>query len=141
VLSVLGTRSAAIFHEGRAVLHSWLPHTEDLDVDATHMLQIQNSAAVAGGLTAFFARHQFDARTLCAPSRSRTARRVVAHSTARSRPCRSTEDPLVAKPRGCHRYRTYWIDFLCGKINVRLAEARDSFQPRFHAAQALDPGS
>jgi pimeloyl-ACP methyl ester carboxylesterase len=59
VLSVLGTRSAPIFQEGRAVLHSWLPQTEDLDVDATHMLQIQDPAAVAGGLAAFFARHPF----------------------------------------------------------------------------------
>lgn len=59
VLSVLGTRSALIFHEGRTVLHSWLPQTEDLDVDATHMLQIQDPAAVAGGLVAFFARHPF----------------------------------------------------------------------------------
>jgi 3-oxoadipate enol-lactonase len=57
VLSVLGTRSAPIFHEGREVLHSWLPQTEDLNVDTTHMLQIEDPGAVADGLAAFFARH------------------------------------------------------------------------------------
>jgi pimeloyl-ACP methyl ester carboxylesterase len=57
VLSVLGRRSAAVFHEGRTVLHTWLPQTEDLDVDATHMLQIEAPAAVASGLASFFHRH------------------------------------------------------------------------------------
>jgi pimeloyl-ACP methyl ester carboxylesterase len=57
VLSVLGSRSAAIFHEGRTVLHTWLPQTEDLDVDTTHMLQIEDPAAVAAGLATFFHRH------------------------------------------------------------------------------------
>jgi pimeloyl-ACP methyl ester carboxylesterase len=50
VLSVLGIRSAPIFHEGRTVLHSWLPQTEDLNVNTTHMLQIEDPAVVADGL-------------------------------------------------------------------------------------------
>jgi pimeloyl-ACP methyl ester carboxylesterase len=57
VLSVLGTRSAPIFQGGRNVLHSRLPQTEDLEVDTTHMLQIEDPAAVAHGLAAFFGRH------------------------------------------------------------------------------------
>ncbi len=60
VLSVLGARSAAIFQEGRSVLRSWLPQTEGLDVDTTHMLQIEDPAAVAQGLAAFFARHPIE---------------------------------------------------------------------------------
>jgi pimeloyl-ACP methyl ester carboxylesterase len=57
VLSVLGSRSAAIFREGRTVLHSWLAQTEDLDVDASHMLQIEDPAAIAAGLAGFWNRH------------------------------------------------------------------------------------
>ena len=57
VLSVLGTRSAPLFHEGRTVLHAWFPQAENLDVNTTHMLQIEDPASVADGLAAFFARH------------------------------------------------------------------------------------
>jgi pimeloyl-ACP methyl ester carboxylesterase len=68
VLSVLGRRSAPIFHEGRPVLHSWLPQTEDLDVDATHMLQIEEPAAIAAGLAAFFDRHPISQRDKPGPT-------------------------------------------------------------------------
>ena len=57
VLSVLGARSAAIFHEGRTVLHGWFPQAEDFDVGTTHMLQIEDPVAVAHGLAAFFGRN------------------------------------------------------------------------------------
>ena len=57
VLSVLGARSAAIFHEGRTVLHGWFPQTGDFDVGTTHLLQIEDPAAVAHGLAEFFGRH------------------------------------------------------------------------------------
>lgn len=57
VLSVLGTRSDQFMREGRALLHSWFPQTEDLDVESTHLLQMQDPAGVAHGLAGFFARH------------------------------------------------------------------------------------
>jgi pimeloyl-ACP methyl ester carboxylesterase len=56
-LSVLGMRSAALFHEGRTVLHGWFPGIEDLDVNTTHMLQLEDPAAIGNGLTTFFARN------------------------------------------------------------------------------------
>lgn len=57
VLSVLGTRSAAHRPEARRALHSWLPQTEDFDLDTTHMLQIEDPTAMAKGLAGFFGRH------------------------------------------------------------------------------------
>jgi pimeloyl-ACP methyl ester carboxylesterase len=57
VLSVVGRRSASIFREGRQVISQWLPQTVDLDPDTTHLLQMEDPAAVARGLAAFFARH------------------------------------------------------------------------------------
>jgi pimeloyl-ACP methyl ester carboxylesterase len=76
VLSVLGNRSAAIFQEGRTVLHAWLPQTEDLDVDTSHMLQIEDPAAIADGLAAFFHRHPLSAGKRLA-SRSESTRTRV----------------------------------------------------------------
>ncbi len=57
VLSVLGARSDQFMKEGRVLLHSWLPQTEDLDVNATHLLQMQDPKGMAHGLAEFFARH------------------------------------------------------------------------------------
>jgi pimeloyl-ACP methyl ester carboxylesterase len=57
VLSVLGARSNPFMQEGRALLHSWFPQTEDLDVNATHLLQMQDPSGVAHGLAGFFSRH------------------------------------------------------------------------------------
>lgn len=57
VLSVLGVRGQQIMKEGRQLLHSWFPQTEDLDVDATHLLQMQDPKGIAHGLAEFFARH------------------------------------------------------------------------------------
>ena len=57
VLSVVGVRGNQIMKEGRQLLHTWFPQTEDLDVNTTHLLQIQDPKAVAHGLAQFFARH------------------------------------------------------------------------------------
>jgi len=57
VLSVLGARSNAFMQEGRALLHTWFPQAEDLDVTATHLLQMQDPRGVAQGLAEFFSRH------------------------------------------------------------------------------------
>ncbi len=58
VLSVLGVLRPNLFmEEGRALLHTWLPQTEDLDVNTTHLLQMQDPQGVAHGLTGFFGRH------------------------------------------------------------------------------------
>ena len=57
VLSVLGVRSNQIMKDGRKLLHSWFPQTEDCDVNSTHLLQMQDPRGVARGLAAFFARH------------------------------------------------------------------------------------
>lgn len=57
VLSVKGVHSDQYQQEVRELLHAWLPQTEDCDIDSTHLLQMQNPAAVAHGLAGFFARH------------------------------------------------------------------------------------
>ncbi len=57
VLSVLGTRTSQFMKEGRILLHSWFPQTEDLDLPTTHLLQMQDPQGVAQGLAEFFARH------------------------------------------------------------------------------------
>ncbi len=57
VLSVLGVRSDQFMKEGRELLHSWFPQTEDCDVNSTHLLQMQDPGGVAQGLAGFFARH------------------------------------------------------------------------------------
>jgi pimeloyl-ACP methyl ester carboxylesterase len=57
VLSVLGTRSAAIFQEGRAALHGWFPRIDDFNVNTTHLLQLEDPAAIAHGLAMFLARN------------------------------------------------------------------------------------
>jgi pimeloyl-ACP methyl ester carboxylesterase len=57
-LAVLGTASPALFAERRKLLLHWLPNAEPLDLPGlTHLLHVQDPAAVAGGLTGFFARH------------------------------------------------------------------------------------
>ncbi|MGH2707151.1 MAG: alpha/beta fold hydrolase [Actinomycetota bacterium] len=57
-LSVLGTESQGFFREGRKLLHSWLPHVEDFDLQgATHFLQIQDPEGIAKGLVAFLFRY------------------------------------------------------------------------------------
>lgn len=58
VLSVRGTlNESPLMKEGRALLHSWFPQTEYLDVPTTHLLQIQDPKGVATGLAGFFSRH------------------------------------------------------------------------------------
>ncbi len=58
VLSILGIAyNNPYMQEVRSLLHSWFPQTEDLDVNATHLLQMQNPKDVAHGLVEFFARH------------------------------------------------------------------------------------
>lgn len=57
VLSVKGVHSDQFQQEVRELLHAWLPQTEDCDIESTHLLQMQNPAAVAQGLAGFFSRH------------------------------------------------------------------------------------
>ena len=57
LLSMVGIRSHQMMKEGRDLLHSWFPQTEDCDVNATHLLQMQDPGGVAAGLAAFFGRH------------------------------------------------------------------------------------
>ena len=57
-LAVLGTASPPIFAERQKLLLHWLPGAEPLDLSGlTHLLHAQDPAAVASGLTSFFARH------------------------------------------------------------------------------------
>jgi pimeloyl-ACP methyl ester carboxylesterase len=57
-LAVLGTASPAMFAERQKLLLHWLPNAEPLDLPGlTHLLHAQDPAAVADGLTGFFARH------------------------------------------------------------------------------------
>jgi hypothetical protein len=47
-----------MFAERQKLLLHWLPNAEPLDLPGlTHLLHAQDPAAVAGGLTGFFARH------------------------------------------------------------------------------------
>ncbi len=57
VLSVVGTRSKPFMIEGRGLLHSWFPQTEDCDVPTTHLLQMQDPRGVTEALGEFFSRH------------------------------------------------------------------------------------
>ncbi len=58
VLSVIGNlRENPYQLEIRALLHTWFPQIEDLDVPTTHLLQMQDPAAVARGLADFFSCH------------------------------------------------------------------------------------
>jgi len=60
ILCVSGTESGPFFDEGRQLLHSWLPQTEDLSVtDANHLLQMQDPRQVAEGIASFLARQVF----------------------------------------------------------------------------------
>jgi pimeloyl-ACP methyl ester carboxylesterase len=57
-LAVLGTAGPPIFAERQKLLLHWLSNAELLDLPGlTHLLHAQDPAAVAGGLTGFFARH------------------------------------------------------------------------------------
>ena len=57
-LAVLGTASPPMFAERQKLLLHRLPNAEPLDLPGlTHLLHAQDPAAVADGLTGFFARH------------------------------------------------------------------------------------
>jgi pimeloyl-ACP methyl ester carboxylesterase len=58
VLSILGTKTEALFVEGRTLLHSWFPQISDCTIkNAAHLLQLQEPAAVARGIAEFIARY------------------------------------------------------------------------------------
>jgi pimeloyl-ACP methyl ester carboxylesterase len=58
VLNVLGAESAPRFAEGSELVQSWFPQAERFSVpEAGHLLMVQNPAALAHGLSDFFARH------------------------------------------------------------------------------------
>ncbi len=71
VLSVLGTRSDEFMQKGRALLHAWLPQTEDWDVPTTHLLQLHDPQSVAHGLAEFVARHPLAGSRAAAPAAER----------------------------------------------------------------------
>ena len=57
-LAVLGTASPQMLAERQKLLLHWLPNAEPLDLPGlTHLLHVQDPAAVADGLTGFLARH------------------------------------------------------------------------------------
>jgi pimeloyl-ACP methyl ester carboxylesterase len=61
LLNVLGAESAKRFVEGSEHVQSWFPQAERFTVpDAGHLLMVQTAAAVAQGLSDFFARHAID---------------------------------------------------------------------------------
>ena len=54
VLCVSGTESGPFFEEGRQLVHSWLPQTEDVSVaGANHLLPMQDPRSVAEGIANF----------------------------------------------------------------------------------------
>jgi pimeloyl-ACP methyl ester carboxylesterase len=58
VFFLLGTETAPLFSEGRDLVHSWLPQTEDGVLPAAnHLLQIQQPAEAASLLGDFLKRH------------------------------------------------------------------------------------
>ncbi len=61
VLSVRGNRGEQFriqfVQACRAQVHSWFPTTEDADVPATHLLQMEDPQGVAAALAGFFSRH------------------------------------------------------------------------------------
>ncbi len=57
LLSVLGLRTSQFMKEGRTLVHSWFPQTEDCDLATTHLLQMQDPVGAAHGLVEFFSRH------------------------------------------------------------------------------------
>jgi hypothetical protein len=60
VLYVLGTKSGAVFEDGKQLCHRWMPQMEELSVEgANHLLQQDRrfSALIARGMRDFFLRH------------------------------------------------------------------------------------
>ena len=58
VLYVIGSDTLPLFGEGRDLLHSWLPRTEDAVLaGASHMLQVVRPVEAAAALTDFLKRH------------------------------------------------------------------------------------
>ncbi len=57
LLSMMGVSTSPFMKAGRSLLREWFPQTEDCDIQATHLLQMQDPRAVAHGLVAFFSRH------------------------------------------------------------------------------------
>jgi len=61
ILYVLGSESHLAFKEGKDLVHSWFPRTEDCVVEgATHGLQMQEPKAVAEGIAKFLKQHPTD---------------------------------------------------------------------------------
>lgn len=63
VLYLLGSESLPLFAEGRDLVHTWLPQTEDAELPgANHLLQIRDPAGFARALAGFLGRHPIRAR-------------------------------------------------------------------------------
>ncbi len=57
LLYMVGVQSVEFQDEGRRLFHSWFPQAQDLDVNASHALPMEDPKTVARGLAEFFARH------------------------------------------------------------------------------------
>jgi pimeloyl-ACP methyl ester carboxylesterase len=63
ILTVVGERSNEFFRRCCELLGEWVPHAEDAEIfNATHLLQIDEPAAMAAVLGSFFARHPMHIR-------------------------------------------------------------------------------
>jgi pimeloyl-ACP methyl ester carboxylesterase len=63
ILHVLGSKSGALFKEGRNLVHSWFPQSEDHLVQGVmHGLQIEDPRSVASGIANFLHRHPIQQR-------------------------------------------------------------------------------
>jgi pimeloyl-ACP methyl ester carboxylesterase len=58
VLAMVGAHSEPVFREGHKQLQFWFPRADTVEIPkASHMLQMENSRAVAEALAGFFHRH------------------------------------------------------------------------------------
>ena len=62
-LAIRGQNTAPTFPERLQLLASWLPNVELFELDATHLLHLQNPRGMAEALAAFYARHPLTAST------------------------------------------------------------------------------
>jgi pimeloyl-ACP methyl ester carboxylesterase len=62
-LAIRGANTAPTFPERLELLVSWLPNAESCELDATHLLHLQDPRGMAETLAAFYARHPLKAST------------------------------------------------------------------------------
>ena len=62
-LAILGANTAPTFPERLQLLISWLPNAEPFELDATHLLHVQDPRGMAEALASFYARHPLPVST------------------------------------------------------------------------------